>query len=80
MKFSFRNLGLTLKPNTLGGLLTHLILANPNIHHVAYHDLLARCGILFDNDTAGGITQQVDIANVQVRPENIHFLIFEGKT
>ena len=27
MKFSFRNLGLTLKPNTLGGLLTHLILA-----------------------------------------------------
>lgn len=27
MKFSFRNLGLTLKPNTLGGLFTHLILA-----------------------------------------------------
>lgn len=27
MKFDFRNLGLTLKTNTLGGLLTHLILA-----------------------------------------------------
>ncbi|HEX8039827.1 MAG TPA: PASTA domain-containing protein, partial [Chryseosolibacter sp.] len=27
MKFNFRDLGLTLKPNTLGGLLVHLILA-----------------------------------------------------